>query len=183
MEKRFIEKIDFDKMISCNFAKPIKGYENKYFITRDGGVISTLYKKKNNIAYLSQGNVSGYRSVSLCDNKGLMKSHYVHRLVATAFIRNKENKPEVNHIDEDKSNNTVNNLEWCTRLENIRHGTGIERKSFWFYITPEQTHNGETIMIWESVEMAAFTLGISAIGIRRCILGKQKKCGGYSWSG
>jgi hypothetical protein len=62
----------------------------------------------------------GYHSVELIKNKKGVKIA-IHRLVAIAFIPNPENKPEVNHKDLDKSNNHVDNLEWCTHVENMRH--------------------------------------------------------------
>ena len=68
----------------------------------------------------------GYIYVKLCLN-GEQKIYHVHRLVAETFIPNVENLPEVNHKDEDKSNNNVNNLEWCSHEYNIHYGTGMER--------------------------------------------------------
>lgn len=69
----------------------------------------------------------GYEQVNLT-YEGQKYFRTIHRLVAEGFIPNPENKPEVNHIDENKTNNMVDNLEWCTRKENINHGTWIERK-------------------------------------------------------
>ncbi|MCF1614809.1 NUMOD4 motif-containing HNH endonuclease [Tetragenococcus koreensis] len=69
----------------------------------------------------------GYKLVYLSkQSKG--QSYLVHRLVAIAFIKNIDNKPQVNHINENKFDNNVNNLEWCTSKENVNHGTGIERR-------------------------------------------------------
>lgn len=64
--------------------------------------------------------VAGYASVWLRNESG-GRSHKVHRLVARAYIDNPENKPEVNHLNSDKLDNRVSNLEWCTRRENIEH--------------------------------------------------------------
>lgn len=85
-----------------------------YFICSNGQVLGKygfLYLKKDR---------QGYRTVRLCSN-GRLTYPKVHRLVASAFIPNPDGKLEVNHIDGDKSNNNVDNLEWCTKSENMRH--------------------------------------------------------------
>ena len=64
---------------------------------------------------------NGYLYVALC-KKRFYKNFFVHRLVATAFIKNPKNKSDVNHKDSNRSNNLLSNLEWCTRSENIKHG-------------------------------------------------------------
>ena len=69
----------------------------------------------------------GYEAITLTTG-GNKTFKSIHRLVAQAFIPNPDNKKEVNHIDEDKTNNHVSNLEWVTRKENINHGSWIERK-------------------------------------------------------
>lgn len=108
----------------------LKGYEEVldiYFITEEGNV----YSEKLH-GYLSSGdNGKGYKIVSL-KMKGVRKwkKCYIHRLVAIAFIPNPKNLPEVNHKDEDKSNNHISNLEWVTRVENVNYGTGTERQVF-----------------------------------------------------
>ena len=103
--------------------KDIKGYEGLYQvsnlgnvrsmdrITRDGRKI-----KGKNIKPHTNGN-SRYLRVALCNN-GKIKYENIHRLVAKAFIPNPENKPEVNHKDENPSNNFIDNLEWMTSKEN-----------------------------------------------------------------
>lgn len=68
----------------------------------------------------------GYLQVKLYEN-GIRKHKYIHRIVAEAFIPNPNNYPEINHKDEDKTNNYVENLEWCTRKYNVNFGTAIER--------------------------------------------------------
>lgn len=102
----------------------VKDYEDKYQVSSLGRV-----RNKNTHRILKHGlNKNGYHRVNLYNESG-MKSKFVHRLVAQAFIPNLENKPEVNHVDEDKNNNMVSNLEWSTRKNNINHGTRNERSS------------------------------------------------------
>lgn len=108
----------------------LNGYEevmNIYFIDKEGNVYSEKLK-----GFLSQhDNGRGYMIVSLkIEGKRKWRKCYVHRLVAIAYIPNPENNPEVNHKDENKSNNHYRNLEWTTRLENVNYGTGIERQVF-----------------------------------------------------
>lgn len=105
-------------------ARPISNFEGLYSITQDGKVYSHIRKK-----YLKGWIMpKGYRSVRLYKNE---KPHslMVHRLVATAWIDNPHKKQQVNHIDGDKTNNVVSNLEWCTASENIRHAdkTGLRK--------------------------------------------------------
>lgn len=78
-------------------------------------------KKNGRINVPFDRNRTGYIRAILFDGKGGKKRYFVHRLVAQAFIPNPENKPQVNHIDGDKTNNCVDNLEWATRSENMQH--------------------------------------------------------------
>jgi hypothetical protein len=97
--------------------KYIEGTNKGYKISNFGKV----YSLKTNKLMRIQTNVRfGYKQVYLRQNGGY-KMYKIHRLVATHFIENIENKKEVNHKDGNKENNTVYNLEWCTRLENVRH--------------------------------------------------------------
>lgn len=94
--------------------KDIVGYEGLY-------QVSNLGRVKNNIKLLSTKVVSsGYPSVMLCKS-GKSKRQRIHRLVLDAFVPNIENKPNGNHIDGDKSNNLLHNLEWVTVSENSKH--------------------------------------------------------------
>lgn len=97
--------------------KPIKGYEGLYEVSNMGRVKS-LHRSQGII--LKQGTFHGYMKVGLHKN-GTRSTKKVHRLVATAFIRNPNNYEFVNHKDGNKKNNTVDNLEWCTRSYNMRH--------------------------------------------------------------
>lgn len=97
--------------------KSIKGFEN-YLITNHGNVISLKFEKEKILK--SNNDRKGYLLLNLY-NKGIAKTCKVHRLVATAFIPNPNNKPEVNHKDGNKQNNCVDNLEWVSKSENHLH--------------------------------------------------------------
>lgn len=120
--------------------KPVKGYEGYYEVDSLGrvyGLDRVIFVDDNGRKYekpifakkLSQTIKSnGYKSVTLTKD-GVSKAFYVHRIVAEAFIPNPDKLPMVNHKDEDKTNNFVENLEWCTNEYNINYGTGKERRT------------------------------------------------------
>lgn len=120
--------------------KPVKGYEGYYEVDQFGRVygLERIIKVNDNgrnyekpIAgkQLKQSmHTKGYKTVSLTKD-GKTKNLFVHRLVAEAFIPNVDNLPMVNHKDEDKTNNFVENLEWCTNDYNINYGTARRRQA------------------------------------------------------
>jgi hypothetical protein len=115
--------------------KPIEGYENKYVISSTGIVTSVprLSRNGRKIGGVTlKGGIypNGYRYVILTDDNRNESRHLIHRLVATAFIPNPYKLPCVNHIDGNKRNNSIENLEWCTHLDNVRHAirTGLVEK-------------------------------------------------------
>ena len=114
--------------------RPIEGYEGLYEISSYGRVKSLEKYRFNNggIQLLKEKimkplDYNGYKNVNLWKN-GSKKKEYVHRLVAKSFIPNPDNLREVNHKDENPSNNMVENLEWCDHRYNMNYGTLKERK-------------------------------------------------------
>lgn len=106
--------------------RPVVGYEGLYEVSSYGRVRSLdRYDSKNHFRKGELMNFfygCGYLKVVFSKN-GIVKKYLVHRLVAQAFLPNPDNLPQVNHIDEDKLNNRVENLEWCTAKYNINYGT------------------------------------------------------------
>lgn len=170
---------------------PIPGYEGLYEISTHGNV-KMLGRRKRlwHGAYtdvspkiVSQHLVRGYKKVKLrnCDGKTTMVS--VHRLVATAFLPNPNNYPQVNHKDEVKTNNYVDNLEWCTAKYNSNYGTGIERCSASRYkAVMRVSPDGFEFSAWISMKHASEDTGIHYATISQCCHGKQKTGHGYFWS-
>jgi len=110
-----MERITKENFKSIGYHVPIKGYEGLYEICENGKVLS--FKRRPSI--LKQV-LSVYYKVGLT-KEGKQKFHPIHRLLAIAFIPNPLNKPCINHIDGNKLNNDLSNLEWCTHSENAIH--------------------------------------------------------------
>lgn len=101
--------------------RDLKNYEGLYFADENGNIFSYPKKTRNGIRQIKPNKLKlGYLFIDLCKD-GFVKKHLVHRLIADTFIENPENKPQVNHIDGNKVNNHVSNLEWCTASENQKH--------------------------------------------------------------
>ena len=109
--------------------RDIKGYEGRYQVSNLGRVKSLNYNHTSREKILkAREDKVGYLYLNLYKNNK-RKTHKVHRLVAQAFIENPNNYPQVNHKDENKSNNRVENLEWCTHRYNLNYGTRNQRAS------------------------------------------------------
>ncbi|WP_277407911.1 NUMOD4 domain-containing protein [Lacrimispora xylanisolvens] len=152
--------------------REIKGYEGFYSISNLGNVKNLITGKILNPALKS----NGYLSVDLRYERP--KTVSIHRLVAEAFIQNPLGLPYVNHKDEFKTNNRVENLEWCTAKYNANYGCGALVKN-----TPvlQFDMNGKFVKVWTSIKEAATTLGIKYQGISRVCRGERKSSGGYIW--
>lgn len=103
--------------------KPVVEYEGLYEVSNTGLVRSLRYNK------IMSPNINryGYKYINLCKD-GIIKTKTIHRLVAQAFIPNPDNLPMVNHKDEDKGNNCVENLEWCDQKYNVNYGMSQEKR-------------------------------------------------------
>lgn len=162
--------------------KDIEGYEGLYQVSNLGRVKSLNYKRTGKERILKAGKSGyGYLQVNLYKD-GNREQPLVHRLVATAFLDNPDNLPEVNHKDEDKTNNCVENLEYCSRLYNMNYGTGSKRSAE-KRSKPVFSVNKETglIMYWESAKEAERCTGTNNGNIINCCQGRQKSAGGHYW--
>lgn len=159
--------------------KDIEGYEGFYQISNLGRVKalgnggSNASKEK----ILKQGknrkNKYGYLQVKLFKN-GNGKKYFIHRLVAQAFIPNPQNLEQINHIDEDKTNNNVINLEWCDHKYNINFGTRTKK-------TSKQVLCLETGKIYPSTMEIERQLGFSQGNISSACTGRLKQAYGFHW--
>src|SRR5690625_126948 len=180
--------------------KDVVGYEGYYEVSNVGRVkrVRRHITGKNGVTRYWKGrilaqtkNLDGYMTVIL-SKKGKTNILGVHRLVAKAFIKNPNNKPVTNHKDENKENNNVDNLEWCTIAYNNAYGTRIERmksnKQF------QKRHkenrkpvlkvslNGELVERFESLEEAFNSCpNYSKSGINHCCTGRLNTYKGYFW--
>lgn len=160
--------------------KDIKDYEGIYQISNFGRIKSLHNYRKNNI--LKPKIKKGYYQIGLRKNNK-RKWYSVHRLVAQTFLPNENNLPQVNHKDENKLNNNVNNLEWCSASYNNCYGTRIKR-------VQEKTSKkvlqydlkGNFIKEYNSLREATEKNNIKSISnISLCCNGKYKQAGGYIW--
>lgn len=169
----------------------IEGYEGLYQVSNLGRVksLERMCRNKNGLRVVKERimknskNSQGYYEVRLTKN-GVGKLHLVHRLVAHAFIPNKNNLQQVNHKDETRTNNCVENLEWCTQIYNLSYGTRNRR------IGVKNTNHpsfSKKVLCVETGELFPSTMeaqrkyGINSSHIVQCCKGKEETCGGYHW--
>ena len=167
----------------------VKGYEGIYEVSTFGNVRSVDRKiecsngrvsvLKGKIISTSCNPDNGYVYVMLYKG-GTMKKHYVHRLVATAFIPNPDNLPDVDHINEDVTNNTLENLQWLSHKDNCNKGNRNKKISEARKkpINAYDAETGEYIGTFSSISKASEILGIYAQGISKVINGKAESAGG-----
>ena len=178
--------------------KDIAGYEGLYQVSNFGRVKSRPRRQRGGNQYgakfyiMTKGKIlrlsmvgrgweqgEGYLSVSLADNKGRHRRRNVHRLVAEAFIPNPMDKPQVNHIDGDKKNNCVKNLEWSTRNENMWHCTHVIKTLHSMY-PPIKIRCLETGETYVSISEAARQTGLNRRALSDAVK-QNRPYGGYHW--
>ena len=154
----------------------IEGFE-KYEVSNLGKVRNI---KSGRVLKTSLNN-NGYLRLFLCENNK-RKHLYLHRIIATAFIDNPDEKPCVNHIDENKLNNDLSNLEWCTVRENLIHGTRTKRAAEKCFKKVIQLDlNDNVLNEFESMTQAEQETGVFVSNISSCCNGKVKSAGGFKW--
>lgn len=167
--------------------RPIIGFEGMYEVSSCGGVRSLprVVTRKDGIAMRVRGktlstriNNDGYICVQLSIHDK-PKDIKVHRAVAQAFLDNPYDKPEVNHKDEDKQNNNVDNLEWCDHSYNSNYGTRGSRISKNSFKRPVVATNPEKEFFFESTAEAARYFEVSSESVRQAAI-YGWKCKGYT---
>ena len=171
--------------------KDIKGYEGLYQISNLGRVKSlerTVAAKSGSKRTVRERilkprtDKDDYLLVNLYEGSGKRKTFKVHRLVCEAFHDNPKNNPEVNHINEDKSDNSACNLEWVTAKENCNHGTRNARSAKSLSKPVGQyTPNGGLVKVWQSACEVQRQLGFAQQHISDVARSKQKTAYGYVW--
>lgn len=158
--------------------KAIKGFDN-YEISNlgnakskpregtKGGIVKPFFDRKNN----------GYLKVHLYKN-GVQYQPFIHRLVAETFLPKINGKTEVNHKNGIKTDNRVDNLEWCNRKENINHSLDMGLKNL---KKVGQFKNGKLIATYRSCHYASVKTNIQYATIYRCLMGIFKQAGGFEW--
>lgn len=168
--------------------KEVAEFEGQYSISSLGRVLSL---KSNKI--MKQSETRGYMTVGFSlGQRGKVKRFSIHRLVALAFIENPHSKPQVNHIDGNKKNNDVSNLEWSTAKENIGHAfennlrdLDILRKngkSNSIKIKMIDKESGDIVTVWDSISHASRELGFDKGAIHKVVIGVKKSYKGYLWA-
>lgn len=145
----------------------------------EASTLGYIRRKHDKMPLKNRKRKDGYLIVTL-KFRNFKETFYVHRIIATTFLENEQSLPFVNHIDENKQNNNVANLEWCTAKHNNNHGTRCERisKSLCKKVV-QYDMQGNIVKVWNSIKEATETLKIR--NISQACRGLRNKAGGYKW--
>ena len=158
--------------------RPIKGYEGLYEVSNFGRVKSLCAGRwKSTMLRKPQLTKNGYKAVML-RKSGNVQLITIHRIVATAFLDNPDGLREVNHKDEDKTNNHVDNLEWCTRKYNQNYN---EHYKIYYKPVIQLTKDGTEVGRYESLKAAQEATGVLSSYISGALRGRQRTAGGFRW--
>lgn len=171
--------------------KDIAGYDGLYQVSSSGKVKRLSgFQSKNERVLKEINNGNGYMGVSLCKGSKPVRV-YIHRLVAQAFIPNPENKPQVNHIDGNRGNNELSNIEWVTSSENHHHKYDILKRNatnkgrfgilHWSSKKVGMYFDDKLIREFNGAMEASRELGCADSTIRKVIYGQQKMHKGYTF--
>lgn len=162
-----------DKFYPITYRTDLSNYE----INKRGQVRSKITNK-----ILSGTNNRGYKHYTLKDNNGKLVGVLAHVMVANEFIPNPENKPIINHIDENGMNACIDNLEWVTHKENSNHGTcGKRSANKRQYPLNQYSLDGRFIRTWKNSEYPAYVYGVDKGSIMKCANGQSSSIAGYIW--
>ena len=167
--------------------KPIKGYEGRYDISSHGRVRSFAQDRQTGKIKAGHPARKGYLHILLYDGAGNKKWYPIHRLVAEAFLENPDSLEQVNHKDENKENNFVDNLEWCSNEYNHNYGTRNERTGVSNRCC--ETTSLQVISIdekgcvekFDSIGEAERQTGCNHSNIVRTLKGRSHSCGNRQW--
>lgn len=156
--------------------KDVPGYEGVYKVSNKG----RLYSLKRFKVLKPYTNKCGYKMIMLQRNK---VSHYtsIHRLVASAFLPNPNSLPQVNHKDENPSNNNVENLEWCTAKYNINYGNRNRKVSDKALHISQYTKDNKFVAEYPSISYIVEAFGYNESPLYKCCQGTRKSAYGYIW--
>lgn len=174
-------------MMMNEIWRNIEGFDGKYQVSNQGRIRS-MWRNNQYKTHIGTPTIlklithrQGYLYV-LLSKDGKQTKHYIHRLVAEAFLPNPNNLPQINHKDENKSNNIVDNLEWCDGKYNSNYGTRVERhRAMISKPVIQTTMDGEYVRWFQSATVAENECGYDSAYISQVCNGKRPNAYGYKF--
>ena len=171
--------------------KDIEGYEGLYQVSNLGNIKSLKRNTAHERILIPRVGRDGYKYVGLSKN-GICKSKKIHRMVAETFLPNINDLPQINHIDGNKLNNKLENLEWCNASYNQKHAYRLGLSKHWMKgrkgkncpfskKVDQYTKNNILIKTWDSMSDIKRTLNLAVSNISLACQGKKKTYCGFIW--